>query len=290
MFSSNSRRSFLVAAAALFVMPASGYAIGFSESLVVREDVAALSTGADARSFDGLGFDLLADFSEFTSGELFQVDPFAPLSGSSSIEVTLLSEVCGFCGQEPDFTDSFGLLGPDGEFVSIIDGGPAVAGDTASIEIEGDGEFTLALQSPQTILSAVDADNEDSSAHILAAVVENSGTAVIDNADLFGASLAFDLEVGDILIFVEDLLASGNTVPFVPEAGDFDFNDLVFVVREVALGGTIGALEEGEGETALPDLVDAEPGAATEVPEPSTYLLLLLGLFGFAARSRTARS
>ena len=188
--------------------------------------------------------------------------------------------MCGFCGQNPDFTDEFGLLDSSGNFISIIDGGPAMAGDTASIQIDGDEAFTLAVQTPEALLSSVDSDNQDESTHILGAIVEEAGEVVIERADLFGASLAFDLQAGDLIVFVEDLLATGNTVPFVPATSDFDFNDLVFVIREVALESSeialVDSIEEGMTGTA-----------PVETPEPSTYVLLLLGLFGMAARARS---
>ncbi len=279
------------------LFPVFGHSIGLNEAMVVRENVA-FSAQIDARSFDGMGFDILSEFDGFTSGDLFQISPFLPAGGRSTIETTLLSEVCGFCGQNPNYTDSFGYLDQSGDFVSILDGGPAQAGDSASVEFEGDDEIVLAVRTPQTVLSAIDADNEDQSAHILGAKVETAGTVNLENADLFGASLAFDLQVGDILVFVEDLLATGNTIPFVPRAGDFDFNDMVFVMREIALeSDPVETLADDFTEVVDPsvvredfDSVEASMDASAEVPEPSTCVLLLLGLFGVAARARGQRS
>lgn len=204
----------------------------------------------DARSFDGTGFDAFKPFESFVSGGLLSISAFTGGETGSLLEVFMLQEVTAYGGQNAGFVDNFGVLNSSGDFVSILDSTTGNPGDSASILQGADEQFTFALKAPDAIFSSIDSDNPDGGAHILGAQITTAGTVTIDPANLFGASLTFDLQVGDIVLFIEDLLASGNSVNFIPEFGDFDYNDLVYVVRNTA----------------------------TEVPEPSTVCLMLAGL------------
>ncbi len=254
---SNSKVRKLPLMLALICVPSVAGAVGIADAPSLRDNFA--FGDIDSRSFDGAGFDLVGNFSEVTTGDFFQLDSFSG-AGGTALEITLLSEVCGFCGQNPNFTNAIGVLDDNDEFVSVLDAGEATVSDSATFDLAAGEEFTLALQSPETVFSSIDSDNIDESAHLIATTVEEDGRLELDNADLFGSTLMFDLMAGDIIVFVEDLIATGNRVPFVPENSDFDFNDLVFVVREV-------------------------PGG--EVPEPGTLALLALGACGLAWRKRS---
>ena len=245
----STRLSSLLLALVLFV-PSSALAVGISDALSVRSTFT--FGDVDQNSYDGPGFDTFQYFAPFASSDILAIDSFTPGSEGATLEFTMLSEVCGYCGGDPLFTDQFGIIDADGNFTSVIDAGTSIPGDTGTITQAAGEEFTFGLQSPDTLFSSIDSDNVDGEAHIIAARVETAGTVVLDNADLFGATLSFDLLVGDIIIFIEDLMKDGNTVPWVPDASDFDYNDLVFVVRETQ----------------------------NEVPEPSTVVLLAISAAG----------
>lgn len=259
-------------------------ATSLEDSIDFRDNFA-FSVNAAARSYDGSNFDAIGNFDGFiTPGEILEINTFDALPSGSNLEVTLLTEVCGYCGHDPLNSNQFGIINEEGEFVSVIDTAEAGPGSTETIVIPDGTSATLALKSPDAILSSIDTDNEDQSAHLLGAIVQKSGTVTIEEADLNGASLTFDLLVGDVIVFIEDLLATGNSVSFVPDTSDFDFNDMVLLLRETAV------LADSEDMTEVVEsFEDGMVGAdSTEVPEPATVALLTIGFLGLIARKRKA--
>jgi len=91
--------------------------------------------------------------------------------------------------------------------------------------------------------------------------VEEAGAVVVPHANHAGTiSSSFDLEVGDLVIFMEDLLATGN-VHLPGKNSDFDYQDAIVILRSDALPGT-------------------------EIPEPASMLLLGIGAGGALLRKR----
>ena len=122
-------------------------------------------------------------------------------------------------------------------------------------------QFTLALNSPEGILTSVDGDNPGMQAYILVYKVNKAGTANIANPlNRPGPAVSFNLLDGDYILFIEDMILSGNNTfgGSVPAAGDFDYNDMVIVLRQ----------------------------STTQVPEPSTLLLFGAGAAALMRRRR----
>lgn len=213
-------------------------------------------SGVDGVSYDGRGFDAFTPFAGFTSNEVLRFSSFSGVSetvsgisgGGSRIDFFLLSEVCYYDGNHvPGLGDEVGIVDQaTGNFTPVL-GALTNPGDSASIIVGQNETVSLALQSPEGLFTSVDADNPDGAAHLLGLQVTKAGTITIPNANLWGLSLTFELLVGDIIVFNEDLLTIGNFLQGgLPS--DFDYNDVVYVIRHTA------------------------------VPEPSTYLLLALAL------------
>ena len=211
-----------------------------------------------ASSYDGPEFDGFAAFTSFVSPEILKVNAFTGQDIGSVLEFTLLSEAAAFDGTTAGFANKFGVTDSGGNFKSVIDtqtGGP---GSTASLAQGTNESFTFAIQSPEGLFTADDASNSDGAAHILAMKVNKSGEFDIAPTSLRGTSLLkFNFLEGDIILFIEDMRVGGNLTSFlVPESSDFDYNDMVLVVRQ------------------------------SQVPEPATALLLGLAGLGGAARRR----
>ncbi|MDD2942347.1 MAG: PEP-CTERM sorting domain-containing protein [bacterium] len=251
-------RSF-IAASTLFFLPQLSYAVATDINGALSDRGGAFALGnVDARSYDGPGFDAFQPFNSFVGSEILAINSFTGGALGSRHEFFLLSEVAHYDGYMiPGVGDEFGVLDSNNDFATIL---PKEfrPGDSAVITQGANEELTLALKSPEGMFSSVDGDNADGAAHLLGKRVEKAGTVFIQHADLYGGSLTFDLQVGDIVLFIEDLLLSGNML-YGGMDTDSDYNDLVVVMR-------------------------SEP-----LPEPATLFLLgAAGLLGAGAKRRKA--
>lgn len=202
-------------------------------------------------SYDGAEFNAFTSFSAFTSPDLVKLNSFTGQPFGSQLEVTLLSESAAFAGTLfPTFANKFGVLDTSGTFNTILDSQTATSGSSAIYTQGASESLTFALQSPEGTFSSIDLSNADGQAHILGKVVDKAGTFTINPTSLFGTPpLVFNFQVGDIILFIEDMRASGNVTNFiVPGIWDADFNDMVVIIRQTAL------------------------------PEPATVVLMIFGM------------
>ena len=218
-------------------------------------------SGVDETSYDGAGFDTVSTFTGTFGSNFQQFSSFDGGQFGTELTVTLLAENACYDGVAiPGLANEFGVLDADGNFQAIIEGLDPI-GAANQFVVGADEEFTFALQSPQTVFSSIDAQNGDEQAHLIGLTVEKAGSLTIDPANLHGASLTYDLLAGDIVFFIEDMLAFGNNITdLVPANADFDYQDMIVVVR------------------------------GTPVPEPGTVVLLGLALLGLILFRRKSSS
>lgn len=201
----------------------------------------------DGHSYDGTGFDAFKPFNGFTGADILQFGSLTGGEQGSVLQFFLLSEVAHYDGNIlPGQGDGFGLTDANGNFISLL-GPNAGLGSMAEYTLGAGEQMTFALDSPESMFSSIDSENADGSAHMLGLQVMQDGLVTIPSANLFGDMMTFNLLAGDYIIFIEDLLASGNML-YGGMPSDFDFNDMVIIVREQA------------------------------VPEPATYMLIALGM------------
>lgn len=249
-----SKRILSASAVVLLLGFSPAYAATLSDSTVVRTNFSPPLGDVDQSSYDGQGYEAFKPFEAYTSNEVLAVNSFNGLMGGSNLEVTMLSEIAAFDGRNKNFANNFGVLDSDGNFVSILDSADANPGDFASIFQGADEDYTFALQSPEALFSSLDSQNQDQSPHILAQEVVRDGEVTVHPSSLRSdQAIKFQLLAGDIILYLEDMLSNGNlNFLDVPFAGDFDYNDMVLVVRQTQ----------------------------EEVPEPATLLLFGTALLG----------
>jgi len=205
-------------------------------------------------SYDGPAYNSFFPFASFVAPEVLKVNEFTGQALGSQLDFTLLSESAAFDGTTAGYANKFGVVDQVGNFTAAIDSGPNGPGTTGSMFQGVDQTLKLALQSPEGVFTSIDTSNVDGAAHILAMKVDKAGEYVINPTSLHDTPpVKFNFLEGDLILFVEDMLITGNLTSFlVPDSSDFDYNDMVVVVRQ------------------------------TQVPEPSS--LMLLGLAGLGAK------
>ena len=213
-------------------------------------------------SYDGPGRDSLSFFTSYGDGKVYQLGTIASQPVATTYTAFLISELACFSGDDANFqgafTNKFGHEDVGGTFVSSIDSDNINPVASASFTQEAGQDFNFALKSPEGLFYGKDSLNTDgASAHMLALNVTTAGTINIGESTLFGnGPISFNLEVGDVILFMEDMKFNGNT--FIPLNSDFDYNDMVVVLR------------------------------ASAIPEPTTMALLSLGVLGGVMRRRKA--
>ncbi len=229
-----------------------------TDSLILRPGF----TYNTSSSYDGSGRDTVSLFKPFSDGQFYQLGTIASQSVDIRYSATLVSELSYFSGDHPDYqgvnSNKFGYKNVNGSYTSLIDSDNRNPITTSSYIQTAGQEFNFALKSPEGLFYSKDSLNPNGgSANILGLRVTTAGTVNIGESTLFGGGpLSFNLQVGDIVLFMEDMRLSGNqSVLFF---GDFDYNDMAVVLR------------------------------SSEVPEPATLLLLGFGALGGALRKKKA--
>ncbi len=215
-------------------------------------------SGVDQRSYDGIGFNAFSPYASITDGTIYSLDTIVGEGLGTNLDFFMLTEFACFDGRFAQ-RNQFGGIDSSGAFQSVIDTQTLDPLASGSVSLAAGEEFTVALNSPEGLFSSIDSENADRAAHILALRVDTASTIKLPQTRVVPTDeLAFDLLPGDYILFIEDLLGSGNNTfgGLVPLAGDFDYNDMVLVVR------------------------------ASQIPEPATGLLLLSAIGAYAARRR----
>jgi hypothetical protein len=210
-------------------------ALTLTESTSSRGAFVFPSGAPNTSSYDGPGKDTMSLFAPYVSSELLQLNSFNSNTFGSSISAFLLSEIAAFDGTVSSQANNFGVVDSNGTFSSILNTKDVNPGDVGSLDQAAGQELTFALQSPEGLFYSVDSRNTDGGvAHMLALKADKDGTVTIPQTNLQGdGPLSFNLLAGDIILFIEDMKLSGNiSSGLVPFASDFDYNDMIVVVRQ----------------------------------------------------------
>ena len=246
-------RRFVIQAALVLLVPVVASASTLLDSMTLRLGFTPQAS-INNNSYDGPLFDAFSPFSAFVAPELYQINSFTGHPTGSTLEFTLLSNAAFFDGHAvAGLGDNFGVLSNTNVFTSVLNSTVVSVGASASIQQAAGEELTLALLSPVSLFSSIDANNADSSAHLLGLKVVQNGQVTLSNMALYNhAPFTVNLLAGDVLLFWEDLLSYPTLAPYLGVmTSDFDFNDFVVIVRQTP---------------------------NQQVPEPATVLLLGGGL------------
>lgn len=221
----------------LSFLPALAHATTLEQAVAVRNNFQFPLGSVEQSSYDGPRYEAFKPFEAFTGSEILSISSFSGPGQGSFLEVHMLSESAYFDGRNANFANNFGVTDSAGNFISLLDSVTNDPGSSASIFQAAQDEFTFALQSPEALFSSLDSSNSDGMAHIIAKEVVQDGEVVVSPTSLrSNEPLSFQLHTGDIILFVEDMLADGNLRFLgIPTMGDFDYNDMVLVVRQRAI-------------------------------------------------------
>ncbi len=247
----------LVLLFSLFNFPSFAFGATLNDSLTLRDgfDLGDI----DSRTSDDPKYNLVDPFSSFTDGNFYEIGEFSGHEGSSNLEITLLGHVAGF-------TDTIGYWDEGGTFNSLVSSTDAL-GTTASITQNADDAFKFGIETPRGFFSAIDSENQNSEIQVIASTIVTAGLLELPFANKNDESFSFNLEVGDVVIWMEDLRAS---------KGDFDFNDLVVVARHSEINKPIysisGTVFYSDGTTPLANATVTIPTATFETGADGTYI------------------
>ncbi len=210
-------------------VPSQAFAIQLQDFLTVREGY---DLGdVDARSFDGIGKDIITPFHDagITDGKYYSV---GAITGGTETAYELLVEVAGLKDSNTLGYIKEGSDEPNEGFTPFITG-PDSAGATGSVIFNtGDDNAILAVDTVRDRFYSVDSMNSDGgSAHFLALNIVADG--IVNFASL---GISIQVFAGDVVVGIEDL-ASPNW--------DYDYNDMLVVFREVPEPGSMLLLGSG---------------------------------------------
>jgi hypothetical protein len=230
-----------------------------SSALTVRDNFIFPQGNPDLSSYDGKGNDAFAVFSDFTSSTRLQMGSFKGQPQGSQLQAFNLLELAAYDGTSPAYANQFGVIDNDGNFFSMINSKDNTSLAEGNFTQATDQELRFGLLSPEGLFSSIDSENDDNATQIIAKTVEKDGVVTINKPRLAGGEvISFQLFQGDIILFLEDMKAVGNGLAsgLVPLNSDYDYNDMVIVVRQ------------------------------SQIPEPTTMALLGSAIGGVILRRR----
>ncbi|HMO18607.1 MAG TPA: PEP-CTERM sorting domain-containing protein [Oligoflexia bacterium] len=246
----------------VFFLSTNVYASSFSSFLTERNNFFFPKGDPNLSSYDGDGHNAFEVFSSFTTSTLYQMNSFDGGSLGRNIQAFNLLEYACYDGMFPAYANQFGVIDNEGNFFSMIDtAGTNPVTEGNFVQAAGQ-ELRFGLLSPEGLFSSVDSENDGNATQIIAKVVDKDGEITIDRTNLGGGTVTFQLFAGDVLLFIEDMKALGNGLEsgLVPFTSDYDYNDMVLVIRQ------------------------------SEIPEPATLLLFGSAVAGLGLRRKKSKA
>lgn len=127
--------SFLIGAL-VSVLPLEVNASTLTSALTVRDNFIFPQGAPNTSSYDGVGNDAFAVFSDFTSNTRLQMGSFKGQPLGSNLQAFNLLELAAYDGTSPAYANQFGVIDNSGTFFSMID-----SRDNTSL---AEGNFTQA--------------------------------------------------------------------------------------------------------------------------------------------------